>query len=127
MKKSQVTIEFFVMIGMSMVVVFGFIFMFSEVYKDVLNEKRDNSFEDYGKSIQIEILTSSQMFEGYVREIKIPEKIDFFSFNISTISNTLVIEYLNGVVTYPIPNTTGDFVYGTNTIKNINGSVCINC
>ncbi|MBT3464878.1 hypothetical protein HOD20_02820 [archaeon] len=126
-KKSQMTFEFLTMIGMGMIVIYGFIFVFSEIRNDALIDKKNNAFLDFGKSLQIELTSASQMNKGYSRSIIIPEKISFSDYEINLTSNTMIIDYESGNSIFTIPDSSGQFIKGTNIISNVNGSICINC
>ena len=126
-RKSQMTIEFLIVVGLSIAISFGFLMVFSDVYKSILNDRRNNLFEDFGRGLQIEVNTAAQMKSGFEREIDIPEKLSGFEYDISLVSDTLVVEYENGVKAFIISNITGAFVKGINTIKNVNGTACLNC
>jgi len=113
------------MAATSMVLVF--MVMFSELYQDNLTDKKRILAEDFGASVQNEIIVASETKPGYIRYFKIPEEIEGYDIELSIINSVLLVNYSDAVLAFNIPDITGQPQMGQNRIENINGSICLNC
>jgi hypothetical protein len=125
--KAQMTVEFLAMVAMSMVIAFGYLYIFGDMYRDIQRDKRSLVMQDFGQSLQLELITASQMTAGFKRTIVLPQKLESFSYTVVTQKNTLSIDFEDGEATFLIPSATGNLVIGQNTIENRNGTLCLNC
>ena len=121
------TVEFLAMVAMSMVIAFGYLYIFGDMYRDIQRDKRSLVMQDFGQSLQLELITASQMTAGFKRTIVLPQKLESFSYDVVTQQNTLSIDFEDGEATFLIPSATGNLVIGENTIENSNGTLCLNC
>ena len=125
--RAQASVEFMFMIMFATAMIVIFMFVYSEMYQDSLREKQTILFSDFGASLQREMMTAAYAKEGYLRTLDIPEDLDGYDYEILVVQQTLIINASHASGAYIIPNSTGQFVKGQNTLRNIDGSICINC
>lgn len=128
--KGQVSIEFLVLLIMSVFFVLTFVIIVKDLSDQKLQHKALDELDDLGKSLQQEILLSSQLEDGYSRDFYVPEKLYGISFtmNVSVASGTIM--YLNFYhdgteLFYAIPYIQGTIMKGTNTITKQNNLIVI--
>ncbi|MBU0757653.1 MAG: hypothetical protein KKF44_06290 [Nanoarchaeota archaeon] len=126
-RRSQVSMEFIIMIGLALAVMITFIGIISELIGRNVDEKKKLIIEDFGLSIQNEFIMASEANLGYRREFVIPVKIEGIIFDITNDEKSLKLNYSRGINYFRIPDTIGFVVKGNNLIQNENGTVCINC
>ena len=114
-----------VMTGTAMVLVF--MVMFSEMYQDNLTDKRRILAEDYGASVQTELIVAAETKPGYIRYFKIPAEIEGYDIELSIVNSVLLVNYTDAVIPFNIPDIVGQPIQGLNKIENVNGSICLNC
>jgi hypothetical protein len=114
------------MIVAGMFIVILFMAIFSEIYQDNLKSKKRIIFEDFGYSIQNELILASQVQPGYRRAIYLSGSLDGYEYTVNISHMTLVIDYTDNTFALPIPNITGNFVPGTNIITNKDNKVFLN-
>ena len=127
-RKAQIAIEFMMILGLAMIIVLilvGVLYYLSYNYSE---EKNINLLQDYGYSLQSELILASQVESGYERVMTVPPKVNHIVFDLNIVNNDLVIIYKGTEILFPIPATTGDFNPGTCTItNNINHEVDVSC
>jgi hypothetical protein len=104
-----------------------FMVIFSELYQDNLRDKKAILAQDFGYSLQNEFMMAAQARSGYSRTFDIPQNLEGFPYDVSIISNVLVINYTDNIFSLPIPEANGIIKKGTNIIANKNNTICINC
>jgi hypothetical protein len=127
MEKGQLSIEFFVMVGMAVMLLIVFVSVSSDLIVENSKERYDNAMNDLVYSVQSEIILGSRAEAGYVRNFTIPESVDKYDFSINNTQGELFVEYDNSKkeVVLPIPNVTGIVKKGMNRIRNEQGVVII--
>ncbi len=83
--------------------------------------------EDFGYSVQNEFIMASESKPGYTRTFNLPYDLEGFDYEIYIINSVLIINYSDGVFPFQIPGANGALIKGTNIIKNINRTICLNC
>ena len=114
-----------VMAATAMVLVF--MVMFSELYQDNISDKKRILAEDFGASVQNEIIIATETNPGYIRYFKVPDEIKGYDIKLSIVSSTLIVNYTNAIIPFNIPDVTGQLKTGQNKIENINNTICLNC
>ena len=126
MKKSQMAIEFVMLVGIAILIATLVVIAIYDMNKDRNTEKIDMKMKDFGYSIQNEIILASEMNEGYTRNVTLPDKVEYTDYNVSIYSNRLLaINYTGRILYYKIPQTNGTIVKGENMLYNYEGSVYI--
>ena len=116
--------EFVSMIGIAMLVFFGYMFLFSELFNDNIDEKKHSLATDLAFSLQNEFIMASEVNLGYRREFTVPENLDGYDYDLANTKNVLIVNYTQPLV---IPETVGNITKGINVIENLNGTLCLNC
>lgn len=125
MRKAQIALEFmsFVIIGLifALILFVGFIVVMNDTRKDQSSAEA----KDFGFKLQREIILASEVHEGYIRKIFIPEYLGKAEFTITNNNRILIIT--SDDIDYPfrIPETNGTLQKGNNTIRNVGGLVVI--
>jgi hypothetical protein len=126
MKKSQMAIEFVVLIGMGILISTLVIVVIFQMNTDRNQEKIELKMKDFGYSLQNEIILASEMNEGYMRNFTLPEKVEYTDYNISIyVGRSLMVDYANRRLYYRIPQTNGTIMKGNNQLYNFQGVVYI--
>ncbi|MBN1175432.1 hypothetical protein JXA48_02195 [Candidatus Woesearchaeota archaeon] len=129
-KKAQVSIEFIILLTMSVFMIITFMIAIKHVSDQKLLKKTLNELDDLGKSVQQELMLASQLNDGYVREIYIPARLYGVDYSLNTSAVSGTVMYLNiyyeGVeLFYLIPYIQGDVKTGLNTISKNNNTVMV--
>ncbi len=126
-KKSQVAQEFLILFVIALVACTIFIAMLSNYSKDVRETQEMAAIDRFGKNLQNEFITASQVSDGYSRKIYIPEVISGFGYFIENSQNsiTLTSERLELDFYYEIPEIEGDMDKGINKITKKEGVIYI--
>lgn len=122
--RSQVTAEFVAMVGIATMILLVFLYLFSVMINERVDEKKTIIAEDFIASIQNEFITASTAQLGYRRSFEIPDKIEGYEFRITNTDKMLLMNYTTPRI---IPESRGVLQVGTNVIENRNGTVCVNC
>ena len=123
--RGQMSIEFIAMVAMAILVGISFLAITNSSLASVGDAQRLEIINDLGYSIQDEIILATTVEDGYMRTFTIPNRADRFIYNLSTSTTgvTLTSGYLT--ITYAIPQITGTFAKGANTIQKINGEIIV--
>lgn len=125
-KKSQITIEFLVLIGFLSIFSLGFITVAGIQMKEFSDDKKTETIIDFGNSLKKEIALASIVKNGYKRETYLPDKIDnSIDYTIITKNSTLIIRTDYYEYSAIIPKTQGNLTKGSNIIEKINNLVII--
>jgi hypothetical protein len=125
MRKSQIAIEFVIFMGAGLVFLIGFVIAITALGADKVDEKAYYKLNDFGASIQSEIILASEVNEGYTRTIFIPRSVEGIPFTMNNTNSHLFVHYKKEQLHYAIPNTLGMLQQGYNTLRNNNGTVVI--
>ena len=125
-KKSQVSAEFFVFLGMAFLIAVGFEISSLSKIKDLSESTEQESLKDLALSIQTELTIASNVEDGYHRRFTIPDKIGSINYSIYLSNNTLSLQSKNGLVFLKVPTFTGSMSKGTNNINKTGGVIYIN-
>lgn len=129
-KKSQIAIEFLLLAGTSIFILLLILISMYSLSKGKTDEKTYYELDDFGKSLQQEILLASELEDGYVRTMNIPMTLNGRNFNITTNQTSayngyIKINYEVYEFYYAIPIVNGTFKKGMNTITKQNGVLSI--
>jgi hypothetical protein len=125
-KKSQITMEFMLLIGFVLVISLSFLAVAGELFQNFRESEKKSLIDDFGSSIKKELDLASVVKEGYKRTITLPEKIDgSINYSIENKNVTLIIRSDDDEFSWVIPNTVGTLKKGENVISKVNNSVSI--
>jgi len=120
-KRGQVAIEYLLLIGVGLAIVSVGIYIIGFHLESQMTEKTRVVITDFGLGIQNELILASQVQEGYIRTLNLPDNLDGVNYNIINTNLSLTINYSRGTVTMLTPLTNGTFIKGENTIKSTEG------
>ncbi len=124
-KKSQLSLEFMSFLALGVVFAMVFLIMVKMIINDQTKDKDVAEIRDFGYSVQRELILASEVEPGYERQIVIPNKVDSIEYSINNTERLLIVTFSGSDHIFYIPNVSGTIVKGTNTIRNIGGSVYI--
>ena len=125
--KSQVAMEFLILVGMGFLVVIIFTALAEKKIKETYDIKEDILVKDLALKVQSEFNLAATVEEGYTREFEIPEKLDNrINYTIFIMNDNLVIQSKNSAYTARLPKAAGNVTKGVNKIRNSGNVVYIN-
>ena len=125
-KKSQISLEFVVLIAMAFVMLIAFSTIVSDRTISVNKERDALLLKEIVEKVKSEVFLASSVEDGYSRQFTIPQKLDGKNYNI-TIQNRTIIGRLKELeITTSVIQITGNAVKGINNITKTNGVICLN-
>lgn len=125
--KSQVSFEFFILVGMAFLVTLVFSALSLKDLNDFRNQKENEAVKDLALKLQQEVIISSAVEDGYVRNFRIPDKLDNIDYSLLVQnSSLLIVQSKNGFYLVQIPRIVGSFAKGSNQINKTGGVIYIN-
>jgi len=110
--KSQVALEFIMMVSMAMVTVVMMLWLLYTLSHNYSEEKNINRLKDLGYSLQNELILAAEVEPGYERNITIPDKVGTAAYSIDIKSNgnysDIVITYRGSDFLFTIPDVSGE-------------------
>src|SRR3989338_1369432 len=107
--RAQVSVEFFILVGMGFLIAIGFEIAALDQLKDFRVQRESDAVKDLALKLQKEALIAASVEDGYVRDFTIPIQLD------------------NSVnYTFTIPNSVGNLSKGSNRINKTGGVIYIN-
>lgn len=125
-KKAQIAIEYMLLMGMAIVIAMICLIIAGLYFQDKLDDKNYDMVRDFALSIQNELILGSEMLEGYIRAVNLPNDLNGLEYTISNTNLSLTINYSKGSITVLTPLTNGTLTIGDNTIRTRGGIVYIN-
>jgi uncharacterized protein (UPF0333 family) len=125
-KKAQISVEYMTMFFISMIIFIIFISVFYNNRREIIIETNQKQLNEIALSIQNEIITASNMNNGYKRIFIIPSQLSSNTYNISNNYYMFWIESNNFFISKRIPSINGSLKKGTNIIKKENNYIFIN-
>lgn len=131
MSRGQLSIEFILLMVMSFALLFTFAFAIMSVSTQKNEQRTFHEMNSLGLSLQNEFLLSSELEDGYVREIQVPltmNGLDYTITNGDSVSSEgyLEINFGNLGLTYNIPIINGTIHKGNNILKKKDGWLILN-
>jgi hypothetical protein len=125
-KKGQTSVEFIMLFG-AVFAVFVVILAVVVQYSVLQNRNKDYlGLEDLGETIKREVEIATQVRDGYVREFKIPLKIDAKNYTLQVIGRDFALIMGEQEFVCLLPEYTGNISKGANIIRKEGGVVYIN-
>jgi len=125
LKKSQVAAEYLIVISLSFLVLIFFAANFQDSYQTAKASQERELVRDLAEMVQQEIILASNMEEGYARTFYIPESLEEVSYTIENSPNAIIVRSENVDYDLPIPEVRGVLSKGANTIRSLNGLICL--
>ncbi|MCH8003182.1 MAG: hypothetical protein IH934_00995 [Nanoarchaeota archaeon] len=126
-EKSQVSIEFFTLIGLAFLMVIIIVAASANEVKEFRDQKEFFLIKDLALKLQKEVSIAASVEDGYVRSFTLPDKLDnIVDYSIRIRNNSITVDSLKTAYFVAIVNVTGYFTKGNNKIEKINGQIYIN-
>lgn len=127
MKKSQMFMEFFILIGLAFLMTILFIVASANEIGEFRDTKEFLLIKDLALKLQKEVTIANSVEEGYERSFTLPERLENnVDYYIQIRNNTITINSSKAVFSVAIVNVTGDFNKGPNRIeKDNNGRIWV--
>ena len=103
------------------------IYIIADYYQDYYDKREYTILVDFTKSIQTEISVVSNLEDGYIRQLYLPDTIQGKTYNITNEEKYISIIRGEKEFTLSIPKIQGTLVKGNNTIEKRNDIICVNC
>lgn len=124
--KSQVSVEFFILLGLAFLIAIAFEIASLEQLKDFRIQKESEAVKDLALKLQKELLVAAVVEDGYVRAFQIPDKLDNINYSLTTQNSTISVQSKNAYYVVSIPKAVGNVSQGANKINKTGGVVYIN-
>ena len=125
--KAQVSFEFLILVGMAFLVAIVFTSLALKDLNYFMNQKENEAVKDLALKLQQEVIISSEVEDGYVRNFKIPDRLDNINYSLYVYnSSILVVQSKNGFYLVQTPKIVGSFAKGDNKINKTGGVIYIN-
>lgn len=121
-RKAQIAIEFLLLTSFALFFFFIILIVLSNISSDNQKHRIQTSIEDLGTSVKNEIITASEMENGYNRNLYLPSKIEGQEYNITLNNESNKSSYLiirSGLIEqyFDIPKISGTIASGNNIIS----------
>ncbi len=125
-KKSQLSLEFVVMMSMGIIFVMLLLVFGNEVLLGQQNYQKYAALRDYGYVLQSEFILAASSERGYERVFFVPPRIDNIDYELKNTNNSFYINYKDMIFTYFIPEIKGNISKGYNKIITNQTAISIN-
>ncbi len=126
MKKSQVSVEFFMFVGLGLVIAIIFELVSLDQLDDFRKQNEGKAVKDMALKLQKEVIIAASVEDGYSRYFGIPQHMDGINYSIIMLNSTLTVQSRHGFYLVPIPFSIGNFTKGSNMINKTGGVININ-
>ena len=123
--KSQVSTEFLIFIGVTVVLVFGIGLQQLSKVSELQSERESEMVYDMALKLQEEIRIASLVEEGYSRNFSIPSRLSELDYEVDISGKFLTVKSNRSFYTVKVPNITGEIIKGYNIITKSGGVVYI--
>ncbi|MFH0978932.1 MAG: hypothetical protein V1837_06565 [Candidatus Woesearchaeota archaeon] len=123
--RSQVSMQFLVMVGIVFVFFVVFVAGFAERYNDILTEKERAACRDLVFMVHDEIAIAHKLEDGYSRNFTIPDKLEGVDYSITLNNNIVAVTSPKAEYSTMVPSVVGSLHKGQNMILKRNGIVCL--
>jgi len=116
MMRGQSAFEFTVLMAFGMILMITLILIGTSYSKDAVETQREQALLRLGYTLQDELILATTVQEGYEHDIDLPATIGRFYYLIDLTETNIFLSSGAQSYNFRIPETTGTFVKGTNTI-----------
>lgn len=124
-KRSQLSIEFIVMVGIAMTLLLLLMLLGNDLLKNTQESQKYTALRDYGYVLQSEILLAAKAEPGYQRVFFVPHKIDGFDYILESTPKSFSIKYKKHVFNFFLPEIDGDIKKGYNMVTTNSTAIII--
>lgn len=126
MLKAQVSGEFFIFVGLSLLIALAFELASLQQLNDFRLQKENELVKDLALKLQKEVFLAANVEDGYIRVFDVPNKLDNIDYSILMGNTTITINSSKSIYIVAIPSTIGNLTKGINTINKTGGVIYIN-
>ncbi len=128
LKKSQVSSEFIILLGVIFLSLLIFLYATSDDIKLLVFEKEMHTIRDVGFAAQNELFFAANANDGYYREFTVPEKYNGIDYSITIMGKNLIITSSDNNIEqdFLIPEVQGNIQKGLNNISRERGVIYLN-
>lgn len=125
MKKSQVALEFLLVMGVLLTIFIIFkIFLLKETV-DISHEKEYTTIKDIALMIQTELNMAQSLEDGFTRTFTLPKTVDGINYTTNITNDYIVITSRNHEYVLSIPQIIGTIEKGDNLINKTDGIIYV--
>lgn len=124
-RKSQVMLEFTLVIVFVVLLFTLFTAFIRNEIRDYSIEREESELNNFGRNLQQKFFIASNMHEGFSFEVKVPERINKKYFSLYILSSNLYVEQGELQLIYSLPKTNGDITSDIFYLSNVAGEVLI--
>ena len=124
--KAQVSIEFFIFVGLAFLIAIAFELASLDQLKDFRLENENAAVKDFALKLQKEVLIAAYVEDGYSRAFEIPDDLENIDFSVDLRNSTITVQSKNSLYITLVPSSVGNFSKGTNIIRKSGNVIYIN-
>ena len=127
-EKSQVSIEFFTLIGLAFLMLIIIVAASANEVKEFRDRKEVFLIKDLALKLQKEVSIAASVEDGYVRSFTLPDKLDnIVDYSTINTNASITVNSSKTVFFVRVPMIYGkNFTKGSNKVEKINGKVYVN-
>ena len=127
-EKSQVSIEFFTLIGLAFLMLIIIVAASANEVKEFRDRKEFFLIKDLALKLQKEVSIAASVEDGYVRSFTLPDKLDnIVDYSTINTNASITVSSSKTVFFVRVPMIYGkNFTKGINKVEKINGKVYVN-
>lgn len=126
MLKAQVSSEFFVFVGLSLLIALAFELSSLQQLNEFRLQKENEAVKDIALKLQKELLLAANVEDGYVRVFDVPNKLENIDYSIFMTNISITVNSSRALYIVAIPNALGNISKGVNKINKTGGVIHIN-
>jgi len=125
--KSQVSMQFLVMLSIVFVFFVIFVAGFAERYRDIRAEKERTAIKDLVLKVHDEIAIAHNLGDGYARNFTLPPRVEGVNYTVSLSNSFVTAVSENAEYSTAVAPVSGTLRKGSNRITKSFGVVCLGC
>jgi len=127
-EKSQVSIEFFILIGLAFLMVIIIVAASANEVREFRDQKEFFLIKDLALKLQKEVGIAASVEDGYVRSFTLPDKLDnIVDYSTINTNSSITVNSSKTVFFVRVPMIYGkNFTKGSNKVEKISGKIYIN-
>lgn len=122
---AQISAEFFILLGISLLIAIAFGIMSLAQLKEFREQKESDMIKDLALMLQKELFVAASVEDGYIRTFKIPNELETVNYSITTSNTTVFVQSEIGFYAVTIPTIIGNVSKGINIINKSNGVIYV--
>ena len=123
--RAQISAEFIILVGLAFILALAFPLASIQKVKDLNSQKESDMAKDLGLKLQKELVTASQVEDGYNRIFTLPMTLEGINYSVSSQNSTLIITAGSALYIVSSPYFVGNISKGTNNITKSAGVIYV--